>query len=138
MLDLSRDPKYKEIKEAEKNGTLPEGKGNTTARAAYHHKMAHMYEIVEYDDGTTETRIKPDLIVVGPSDDRGRIFLDLDQVDLARKILRTLKAIDKNVGVDPSSALSEEEILGPPPPPPSKGGRGNVNKNRKIVRIRPA
>jgi hypothetical protein len=135
VVNLASDENYAKLLEAEKNGTLPEPKaGNVARRAAYQHKKNMMYEIVEYDDGTTEERVKESIQPCPPADERGRLFLDLNQKDLAKKILVSLKAINKNVTTDPISALSEEEIMGPPP---EKRVGGRPSK-KKVVKVYPA
>lgn len=129
--NLRLDPKYNDIKVAEEEGNLPETRGTISPRAAIHHKKGMYQEIVVYSDGTRETRIKPNLIEAF-GNERGRVELELDQVEIARDILKNLRAVSRKVDVDPSSDLSEEEIMGPPEPP-SRGGR----KHKKIVKIIP-
>ena len=137
-LNLGGNKEYADIKQAELEGNLPESKGNTSPRAAYRHKDRHLYEIVDYNDGTSEKVVKEECIKnqTDPLDDQGIIQYDLSEVDEARRILRSLKAVNKKVTTTHRSAMSEEEILGPPPPPKSRGGRGNT-ANRQIVRRRP-
>ena len=136
-VDLKKDDQYGKFVEAELAGTLPEPKNcSSLPRAAYYHKKGMMYEIVEYDDGDEEEKIKESVLACEPADARGRLFINVKQKDLAARILSCLKKIDNTVTVDPSSAMTEEELLGPI-------NDRNKNKNkggrpRKIKGRRPA
>lgn len=135
---LEKDEQFGKFVEAEHNNTLPEPKNcSALPRAAYYHKKGMMYEVVEYDDGEEETVIKQSVLACEPADSRGRLFIPVKDKDWAAGLLQRLKKIDKNVSVDPASAMTEEELLGPlevkAAKPKNKGGRP-----RKIVKTRPA
>ncbi len=134
-VDLKKDEQYGKFVEAELAGTLPEPKNcSALPRAAYYHKKGMMYEVVEYDDGDEEVVVKESVLACEPADARGRLFINVKQKELAARILNTLKKIDKSVTVDPSSAMTEEELLGPirdKEKNKNKGGRPRKIKSRR-------
>ena len=132
---LENDTQYGKFVEAELAGSLPEPKNcSAMPRAAYYHKKGMMHEVVEYEDGDEEEVIKKDVLACPPADARGRLFIPIAQKELAARILNTLKKIDKSVTVDPLSAMTEEELLGPlreKAAKRNKGGRPRKEKERR-------
>lgn len=127
VVDMYKDPEMAKLKEHELAGTLPEPKNPTVQAKAYLHQKPGMLveDYIDEESGDRRARFK-DSVLIAESDSRGRLFLEKDQKDLARRILKTLRRIDKNVTVDPASALTEEEILGADTP--NKGGRPPAKK----------
>ena len=134
-VQLEKDEQFGKFVEAEHNGTLPEPKNcSALPRAAYYHKKGMMYEIVEYEDGEEEVTIKEAVLACKPADSRGRLFINVKFKDLAARILMSLKKVDKSVTVDPASAMSEDELLGPlldKAKSKNKGGRPRKVKSRR-------
>lgn len=125
VIDMYKDPEMARLKEAEIAGTLPEQKNPTVMpKAGLYQKPGMLVEeYIDDEDGEKKKRFK-DAVVIAEADSRGRLFLAKTERELARRILKVLKRIDKTVSVDSASALSEEEIMGPT----NKGGRGNKTK----------
>ena len=123
VIDMFKDPEMQKLKDHEQAGTLPEQKNPTVQpKAGLYQKPSMLIEYyVDEEDGEKKHRFK-DCVVLAEADERGRLFIDKSERDLARRILKTLKRIDKDVSVDIASAVSEEELLGPPPTV-NKGGR---------------
>lgn len=121
FIDMYKDEGMKKLKEHEIAGTLPEPKNPTVQPKAYlHQKVSMLVEEVTNEYGDTVKRFK-DSVILAEADERGRIFLPKEEKELARRILKVLKRIDKGVGVDSASILTEEEIMGPVEQ--NKGGR---------------
>lgn len=123
VIDMYKDPDMQKLKDAEQAGTLPEQKNPTVKNAAGLHQKESMLMEDYFDDDTGERRSRfKDVVVLAEADSRGRCFIDKQNVDLAKRILKVLLRIDKTVAVDPASALSMEQIMGPPKVI-NKGGR---------------
>lgn len=113
VIDMYKDPDMAKLKEHEKNGTLPEQKNPTVQpKAGLYQKPAMLMEDFIDEEGDRRAKFK-DSVVLALADERGRIFLEKTEKELARRIIKVLLRIDRNITIDPSSAMTMEEIMGP-------------------------
>ena len=121
-IDMFKDPEMAKLKEHEKTNTLPEQKNPTVqSKAGLFQKPNMLIEsYIDDSDGERKNRFK-DAVVLAEADERGRLFLKKEDKELAKRIFKVLKRIDKDVCFDPASAYTEEEVMGPPKQ--NKGGR---------------
>lgn len=116
VIDMYKDPEMAKLKDAESAGILPEQKNPTVqSKAGLFQKPGMLIEYyMDDEDGERKNRFK-DSVILAEADQEGRIYLPKEERDLAKRIIKALWRIDKEVDVDSSSALSLEEIMGPTP-----------------------
>jgi hypothetical protein len=120
VIDMFKDAGYGALLEQEKAGTLPKPPNPTIMAKSYlHHTKEMLEEEYETEDGDKRWRFK-DTVIVAEADERGRIFIEKSKPELARRILKTLRKIDRNVKLDPAGAMLPEEDEDRPL---NKGGR---------------
>ena len=106
IVDFTKEPIYADLVDKEKTHKLPKTDSRIYPKAAHH----LTFEMAVEQDMTGQKQLKESLFVVEPADERGRLYIPKDNPSLARKILETLRKIDKNVKLDPSGHILPEEL----------------------------
>lgn len=108
-IDPSLNSDYKDLLNEEVANKLP--KPNPMKRGrAFMYQTTEMLEVEVYDEDTaTSTRKFRDEVILAQADERGRIMIEKDKPDLARKILRALRILDGTINLDPSGWMLPED-----------------------------
>lgn len=126
VIDQKKDPGFAELKKQEAARTLPKSVNAAYGSRAENYATRDMLIEDYYDEegGVSKTRFK-DSIIVAQADERGRIFIDKDNVALARKTLREIRVTHPDVDLDDLGYMLSEETE--EPKPVNKGGRPRKN-----------
>lgn len=111
VIDMKGNPDFAQLKKDEAARTLPAvPMGKVVKNRAEIHASTEMLIETYYDKpgGVENFRFRED-VIVAQADERGRIFIDKDQPDLARRILREVRVLDPTVLLDRSGEVLEEE-----------------------------
>ncbi len=109
-VEMGRNEGYAELLEKEKNRELKSEHPTVVPRACLKQTPDMLLE--DYTDEETGVKLKKfrEEVVVARGNDDGRIWVDGDKPELARRLLRTLRKYDKTVHLDPEYKMLEEEM----------------------------
>lgn len=110
VIDMNKNVQFAELKKLEATRSLPKPvTANIVPRAELHATRDMLIEdYYDLEGGVSKQRFKEELIVA-QADDRGRIFIDKDKIEIARKILREIRVLDHTIKLDPMGMMLPEE-----------------------------
>lgn len=130
VINMAGNADFAALKKAEQTKTLPPLAPNVRVHrnSAEIHSTADMLIETYTDEPGGPERFKfRDECIVAQADERGRIFIDKEKTDLARRILREVRVLNPKAKLDPSGLMLPEEQPEELMKPRNLGGRPRRN-----------
>lgn len=111
VIDMTKNALFADLKKQEASRTLPKPpNANIVSRAEIHATRDMLIEdYYDVEGGVARQRFR-DEVIIAQADDRGRIFIDKDKPELARRVLREVRVLDHTVVLDPQGMMLPEEL----------------------------